>query len=55
MRISKADRKVVFVATGGGKDTLCPRLIITNNTKLKDDYKGELKLRRSFAQKIFSL
>ncbi len=54
MRISKADRKVVFVATGGG-NTHCPRLIINTNAKLRDDYKGKLNLRKVFAKKIFSL
>jgi hypothetical protein len=55
MRISKADRKVVFVATDGSGNTHCPRLIINTNAKLRDDYKGKLNLRKVFAKKIFSL
>lgn len=53
MRILKNASKIVFVATGLGKDA-CPRMITTGSeAKFKDDYKGLLKASKKLTKKLF--
>lgn len=51
MKITRHARKIIFVMSGPGLN--CPRIVMGSNaTKLRDDYKGSLKLGRGLLRKL---